>query len=96
MNGFDPISAYPAYDGMTPMSSEEHRIQMDAISNLIADMGIQHATPEETLRVVRHFMVVADAEKHNLDWKQSAVDHGIAQLTTKYEGTSNDGSQRSK
>ena len=45
MNGFDPISAYPAYDGMTPMSSEEQRIQMDAISNLIADMGIQHATP---------------------------------------------------
>ena len=36
-------------------------------------------------------MVVIDAEKHNLNYKQSAIDHGIAALKLKYQGGTNKG-----
>jgi len=32
-------------------------------------------------------MVVIDAEKHHLDYKKSALDHGITQLKAKYQGS---------
>lgn len=60
--------------------------QMGLISNLITDMTIQGAPPAELARAVRHSMVVIDAEKHNLDYKQSAIDNGIPQLMQKYQG----------
>lgn len=61
--------------------------EMGKISNLITDMTLRGATPEELARAVRHSMVVIDAEKHNLDYKQSEVDNGIAALKRKYQGT---------
>lgn len=60
-------------------------IQMGMVSNLITDMTIKGATPDEIERAVRHSMVVIDAEKHNLNWQQSEVDNGIAELRETYQ-----------
>jgi hypothetical protein len=61
--------------------------EMGVITNLITDMSIQGAKPEHMLRAVRHSMVVIDAEKHDLDYKQSALNNGIKQLTHLYQST---------
>lgn len=84
--GFDPKSAYPAYEGMPKMKSQTKQTEMGKISNLITDMTLKGATPDEMARAVRHSMVVIDAEKHNLNYKQSAIDNGIDALKEKYQG----------
>jgi hypothetical protein len=91
LKGFDPQSAYPPYEGMKKMSPKTKQLQMGDVSNLITDMTIRGATQAELARAVRHSMVVIDAEKHNLNWKQSAIDNGIAQLKEKYQGRTNAG-----
>lgn len=53
---------------------------MGKISNLITDMTLKGATQDELARAVRHNMVVIDAEKHKLDYKQSEQDNGISAL----------------
>ena len=60
--------------------------EMGKISNLITDMTIKGAKPEELARAVRHSIVVIDAEKHGLDYKQSEKDNGIRELKVKYQG----------
>lgn len=60
--------------------------EMGSVSNLITDMTIKGANDDELARAVRHSMVVIDAEKHHLDWKQSELDNGIAELKTRYQG----------
>lgn len=91
LKDFDPKAAYPAYEGMAKMSSTTKGRQMGDVSNLITDMTIQGANEGEIARAVRHSMVVIDAEKHNLNWKQSAIDNGIPALKEKYQGKSNAG-----
>ena len=59
--------------------------EMGKISNLITDMTLQDATDDELARAVRHSMVVIDAEKHKLDYKQSEIDNNIAGLKKKYQ-----------
>lgn len=86
LKGFDPQRSYPAYEGMKRMTARTKAIQMGEVSNLITDMTIRGANTQELARAVRHSMVVIDAEKHNLDYRQSAIDNGIAQLKTKYQG----------
>lgn len=91
LKGFDPQRAYPSYEGMKVMSARTKQIEMGKVSNLITDMTIHGATHQELARAVRHSMVVIDAEKHKLNWKQSEIDNGIAQLKTKYQGSSRAG-----
>lgn len=86
LKGFDPQAAYPGYAGMPRMSPRTKQVQMGVVSNLITDMTIRGANASELARAVRHSMVVIDAEKHNLNYKQSAIDNGIAQLKAKYQG----------
>lgn len=86
LKGFDPQAAYPKYEGMPKMTARTKGIQMGLVSNLITDMTIQGANTSELARAVRHSMVVIDAEKHNLNYKQSAIDNGIPQLMEKYQG----------
>lgn len=93
LKGFDPQRAYPKYDGMKVMTAREKGIEMGMISNLITDMTIKGATNPELARAVRHSMVVIDAEKHKLNYKQSAIDNGIAQLKEKYQGGKNAGAK---
>ena len=91
LKGFDPQSAYPAYEGMTRMTPRVKGIEMGVVSNLITDMTIRGANADELARAVKHSMVVIDAEKHNLNYKQSAIDNGIAQLKAKYQGSAKSG-----
>lgn len=62
------------------------QMKMGDVSNLITDMTIKGATADEIARAVRHSMVVIDSEKHHLNYKQSALDNGIAALKKKYQG----------
>jgi hypothetical protein len=91
LKGFDPQHSYPAYEGMKPMDARTKAVEMGHISNLITDMTIQGASTSELAQAVRHSMVVIDAEKHNLDWKQSEINNGIAKLKIKYQGRSTAG-----
>lgn len=59
--------------------------QMGIISNLITDMTLGGANPDELAAAVRHSMVVIDAEKHKLDYKQSEKDNNIAALQKRYQ-----------
>lgn len=61
--------------------------EMGKISNLITDMTIRGATDSELARAVSHSMVVIDAEKHGLNYKQSAKDNRITELKKKYQST---------
>lgn len=91
LKGFDPKIAYPAYEGMPRMTPKQKQMEMGKASNLITDMTIKGANTQEIARAVRHSMVVIDAEKHNLNHKQSYVDNGIAQLKEKYQGGADKG-----
>lgn len=91
LKDFDSKSSYPPYEGMHKMTKGQLGFAMGDISNLITDMTIKGASSAELARAVRHSMVVIDAEKHGLNYKQSAVDNGIAQLKIKYQGKSDAG-----
>lgn len=68
-------------------------LEMGMITNLITDMSIQGAKPEHVVRAVKHSMVVIDAEKHKLNYKQSAIDNNISQLKELYQGSSKSGAK---
>lgn len=91
LKGFDAQSMYPSYPGMIPMTERQKGFEMGKISNLITDMTIQRASPDEIARAVRHSMVVIDAEKHKLDFRRSASANGIAALVKKYQPDSKSG-----
>lgn len=82
---FDPqMYKIPEGSNIPPMKGKQ--LKMGDISNLITDMTIKKASHSEIARAVAHSMVVIDAEKHNLNAKQSEIDHGIAELKKKYQG----------
>jgi hypothetical protein len=85
LQGFDPKARYKEYPGMKVMDAREKGKQMGQVSNLITDMTIKGASTDELARAVAHSMVVIDAEKHRLNYKQSAIDHGISALTKRYQ-----------
>lgn len=85
LEGFDPKFEYPYREGMKVMKNTQ--TEMGKVSNLITDMTLKGATQDELARAVRHSMVVIDAEKHKLNYKQSEIDNGIASLKKKYQGT---------
>lgn len=64
--------------------------EMGVISNLITDMTLKGATPDELARAVKHSMVVIDAEKHKLDYKKSETDNNISALKKKYQTSVDD------
>lgn len=95
LKDFDPKVAYPAYPGMIRTGDKgsgfNKQRQMGDVSNLITDMTIRGADPNEIAAAVRHSMVVIDAEKHNLNYKQSEIDNNIRALKKKYQGRENAG-----
>lgn len=93
LEGFDPQSAYPAYPGMPKLGSTQKQKLMGDVSNLITDMTIRGAADHEIMQAVKHSMVVIDAEKHNLNYKQSAIDNNIQSLKAKYQDKG-DGSKK--
>lgn len=94
LEGFDPKTKYSTEGktGVKLMTKSETQKQMGMISNLITDMTLKGANEKEIARAVMHSMVVIDAEKHKLDYKQSEKDNGIAELKKSYQGyTDGDG-----
>lgn len=92
LKGFDPQRYKLSDDSPIPrMNAKTKAMQMGLVSNLITDMTIKGAPMDEIARAVRHSMVVIDAEKHGLNWKQSAQDNGISSLMKKYQKTAQGG-----
>ena len=94
LDDFDPKLEYPERPGMKYMKDpvtgkDSTQMQMGVISNLITDMTLGGATQDELARAVRHSMVVIDAGKHKLDYKQSEIDNDISSLKDKYQITVN-------
>lgn len=95
LEGFDTKEAYGPHTyenkkNVRIMSKENTQMQMGAISNLITDMTLQGAPLDHMARAVKHSMVVIDANKHKLDYKQSEKDNGIAELKQLYQGRYNE------
>lgn len=102
LEGFDPKDKYGADDVRTDSNGTKHyyqngheyrlmtkrgtQTQMGIVSNLITDMTLAGANDTELAAAVRHSMVVIDAEKHHLNYKQSEVDNNIGTLHKKYQG----------
>ena len=101
LEGFDPKTSYSTTEttingkkAYVNASSTQVKVmpksmkgkEMGMVSNLITDMTLKGAPDSEIARAVKHSMVVIDAEKHKLDYKQSERDQGIAELKKKYQG----------
>lgn len=69
------------------MTERYKQIQMGVVSNLITDMTLKGADEDELARAVRHSMVVIDAVKHKLDYRQSEKDNGIQELKERYQAS---------
>jgi DNA-binding CsgD family transcriptional regulator len=67
------------------MTKKGTQTQMGEVSNLITDMTLGGANPTDLAKAVRHSMVVIDAEKHHLNYKQSEIDNDIASLKRTYQ-----------
>ena len=94
LEGFDPKMEYGTVKkgddyynsrGQKIKVMKNTQTEMGKVSNLITDMTLKGATDDELSRAVRHSMVVIDAEKHHLDYKQSEKDNGISALKKKYQ-----------
>lgn len=101
LKGFDPSDSYPnpivgadkngenKYKAK-PMSEKFKQKEMGVASNLITDMTIKGAGPEELTRAVKYSMVVIDGVKHNLDYRRAKSELNVKGLQDKYQ-TNSDG-----
>ena len=85
LQDFDPKESYPGYPGMKVISHSHQQKQMGVVTNLITDMTIANASPDEIVRAIKHSMVIIDSEKHKLDWKRSEQENDIRGLIEKYQ-----------
>ena len=72
------------FGGKKPRAQTK-QTKMGEVSNLITDMTIKGANPDEIAKAVKHSMVVIDSEKHHLDYKRSYDENGIAALSERYQ-----------
>ena len=82
LKGFDPKSQYSTEGktGVKIMTKAQTQREMGIVSNLITDMTLRGAPESDIVKAVKHSMVVIDANKHKLDYKQSEIDNDIATL----------------
>ena len=94
LKDFDPKTQYKVPEGnpnnVKLLSESQKQKEMGIVSNLITDMTLRGADDSEIARAVKHSMVVIDATKHGLDYKQSERDNGIAELKQKYQAKYDD------
>lgn len=87
--GFDPKVQYgpgstdKAYKHLSKGRTQN---EMGQISNLIADMTVGGAGPDQLARAVKYSMTVIDADKHNLDYMRCYKEQGIKQLKDEWQG----------
>lgn len=105
--GFDPKDRYSPDKVVVDSDGNEHyyqngieyrrlsksyqQKQMGIISNLITDMTLAGANDTEMAAAVRHSMVIIDAHKHKLNYKQSEIDNNVKALHTRYQGKATGG-----
>lgn len=82
---YEKKEVYYNQQGLKVSIMKNTQNEMGRISNLITDMTLQGASDDELARAVRHSMVVIDAEKHKLDYRQSYQDNGIESLKKSYQ-----------
>ena len=98
LEGFDPkvryatikknvngVDKYYDANGHEVKIMKNTNTEMGIISNLITDMTIKGAPDGDMVKAVKHSMVVIDAEKHKLDYKQSEKDNDIKTLKQRYQ-----------
>ena len=86
LKNFDPnMYSYPKGVAHKKIDPDDKQHKMGNVSNLIADMTVRNAPLSEITRAVKHSMVIIDSEKHDLNWKQSEIDNGIAALRKQYQ-----------
>ena len=85
LQNFDPKESYAGYPGMKVISHGHQQKMMGVVTNLITDMTIAGAKPDELVRAIKHSMVIIDSEKHKLDWKRSEQENDIHSLIEKYQ-----------
>ena len=71
--------------GVKLMKKSEVQNQMGTISNLITDMTLRGAPESDIVKAVKHSMVIIDAYKHKLDYKQSEIDNDISTLKKRWQ-----------
>lgn len=92
---FDNKREYPFHEGIKTytekgktgltMTAKMKGREMGKTTNLLADMSELGAPPEDIAKVAKYNMVVIDAYKHKLDWRQAYKDFNIAELTKKWK-----------
>lgn len=85
LENFEPKELYKLPDSAPQMKSATKQNEMGKVTNLITDMTVAGAPPNEICRAVKHSMVVIDAEKHHLDYRKSEKDNNIAALKKEYQ-----------
>lgn len=88
---FDAKEQYKGYEGMEVMKERTKQTQMGIVSNLVTDMTLKGASADEIVRATKHALVVIDAPKHELDYRRSYEENGIAALKEKYQKDENSG-----
>lgn len=58
--------------------------QIEKIANLLLNISLKNGSKEDIKKAIKHFMVIIDAEKYQLDWKKSEKDNNIEELINKY------------
>lgn len=86
LKGFDAKTLYKLPDSAPEMKSQTKQTEMGKVTNLITDMTVGNAGFDDIEKAVKHSMVVIDAEKHHLNYKQSERDNDIKALKKKYQG----------
>lgn len=67
------------------LTEDQKGREMGVVSNLITDMTLRGAPDEDVAKAIKHSMVVIDAVKHDLDYKQSEKDNEIDRLKRDYQ-----------
>lgn len=88
LRSFDPKEEYPGdfLPANKLMSDKAKGRHMGSITNLITDMSIKGANPEDLTKAVKYSMVVIDAPKHKLDYRRAKQELGIEALMKRYQG----------
>ena len=63
--------------------------EMGVVTNLITDMNLIGADPDEMARAVKYSQVIIDAEKHKLNWKACKEEMRIDELQKIYQKKEN-------
>lgn len=81
----DPRYEKPKSEGGKKIGAQDQQKKMGEVSNLVTDMTLQGAPSSDIAKAVKHSMVIIDAEKHGLNYRQSAIDNDIDALKRKYQ-----------